>query len=473
MPLERKNKMDERQEKYKNLTKEFAEKIIALQYDDFSEEVKQRARQLFADGIAVAVAGSYQEAPPKILAENIREMGGEEQASVIGLGFKTSMTQAAMINGSSMHVLDYEPMWNPPNHQLSTCLPAILALAEYRGFDGRQIMTAMIKSVETMCAIRAASNQKNLNNVPFHPPGMVGPFGAAVGAAHLLKLDLPTLCNALGIVGSRCGTLMANTGTYTKSLHCGQSSYAGLDSALLAEKGFTGNPDILEAPKGYIVSFFGYEDFDVDLLLSYGKSFRIVNPGFEIKPYPSNFATHAAINAGIELHNKIDNIDNIEKIHMRGVYLPYVNRPNPKSGLDGKFSVQYTAVRALMDGEVTLDSFTDEARFNPAVVKMLSKIEFEMDKDTPAEIGKGYFDMTVIMKDGNESTAHGYSPKNNRFGRDLLPWNEHVVKLKSCLGTRLDEKKVQKVIGFCEKIDELDVNSFRKLMDIIRCEEDV
>ncbi len=467
--------MDEMQDGYKNLTKEFAEKVTALQYEDFTGELKQRGRQLFADGIAVAVAGSYQEAPPRILAENAKEMGGGRQASVIGLGFKTSMSQAAMINGSSMHVLDYEPMWNPPNHQLSTCLPAILALAEYRGLDGRQVMTAMIKGIETMCAIRAASNQKNLNNVPFHPPGMVGPFGAAAGAAHLLGLDPDALCSAFGIVGSRCGTLMANTGTHTKSLHCGQSSYAGLDSALLAQKGFTGNTDILEAPKGYIVSFFGYQDFDVELLKGYGKNYRIVAPGFEIKPYPSNFATHAAINAGLELYGKIGGaagMDNIRKIRMKGVYLPYVNRPNPKSGLDGKFSVQYTAVRALMDGAVTLDSFTDEARFDPAVEKLLSQIEFEMDRDTPAEIGKGYFDMTVVLGDGTELTARGYSPKSNRFGQELLPWEQHVIKLRNCLGTRLNGEKTQRVIELCARIDGLDAGEFRELMDIIRCEEE-
>lgn len=463
--------MGDVQEKYRDLTEKFAGKITALQYKDFSGELKQRARQLFADGIAVAVAGSYQEAPPKILAENAREMGGAAQASVIGLGFKTSMAQAAMINGSSMHVLDYEPMWNPPNHQLSTCLPAILALAEYRGLDGRQVMTAMVKGIETMCAVRAASNQKNLNDVPFHPPGMVGPLGATAGAAHLLGLDTLALRNALGIAGSRCGTLMANTGTHTKSLHCGQSSSAGLDSALLAEKGFTGNTDILEAPKGYIVSFFSYEDFDADLLPGYGENFRIVDPGFEIKPYPSNFATHAAVNAGIELHDRIGSIDAVEKIHMRSVYLPYVNRPNPKSGLDGKFSAQYTAVRALMDGTVTLDSFTDAARFDPTVEKLLSKIEFEMDRDTPAEIGKGYFDMTVTLKDGAELTARGYSPKSNRFGQTLLPWNEHVIKLKSCLGTRLNETKLQRVIDLCAGIDALDAGEFHELMDIIRCEE--
>jgi aconitate decarboxylase len=456
--------------RFQDLTKRFARQITALRYDDFPEELRQRGRQLFADGIAVAVAGSYQEAPPKLLAANAREMGGAEQATVIGLDFKTSIAQAAMINGGSMHVLDFEPMWNPPNHQLSTCLPAALALAEHRGADGEAVMTAMIKGIETMCAVRAASNQKNLNDVPFHPPGMVGPLGATVAAAHLLELDERQLRNALGIVGSRCGSMMANTGTHTKCLHCGQASYVGLDSALLAEKGFTGNVDILEAAKGYIASFFTYEDFDVDRLLGYGREFRILKPGFEIKPYPSNFATHGPINAGIELHGKIDSVDDIVAIHMRGTYLPYVDRLFPKTGLDGKFSVQYTAVRALMDGAVTLDTFTDEARFDPGVERLLSMIEFDTDQSVPAEIGKGYFQLRLTMKDGSELSTYGYSPKSNRFGEDLLPWEEHKVKLRSCLATRLNETVVERVIDLCARVDSLDAAELRGLMELVRCE---
>ncbi|HWR06568.1 MmgE/PrpD family protein [Sporomusa sp.] len=456
-------------ESIQGLTKRICEKIIAFQYDDFSDELKKRSRQIFADGIAVAVAGSFQEAPPKIMAENAREMGGKEQASVIGLGFKTSMTQASMINGGSMHVLDYEPMWNPPNHQLSTCLPAILAVAENRGRSGKEVLTGLVKGVEMMCCMRAASNQTNLNNVPFHPPGMVGPLGATVGAAHVMGLDIDKLRYALGIVGSRCGSLMANTGTHTKCLHCGQSSYVGLDSALLAEKGFTGNTDIFEAANGYVVSFFGIDDFNEEVLLSYGEKSRIVDPGYEVKPYPSNFATHAPINAALELREKIDSISNIERIVMVGVNLPYVNRPFPKTGLDGKFSVQYTAVRALIDGKVTLDSFTDEARFAPEVDMLLNKLEFTMDPNIPAEIGKANMYMTIHLKDGNALSTVGYAPRNNNFGKEPLPWEEHLAKLRSCFSTRLNPVKTERAIDLCASIDSLRTEEFKELMDIIRC----
>src|SRR5690348_8505374 len=112
-----------------SVTRTLCEKIAATQFDAMTQPALAAARQLVLDGIAVAVAGSG-EPPITILAEHYRSMGGSPQASVIGRGFRTSSVTAAALNGASMHVLDFEPMWSPANHALSTTLSAILALAQ-------------------------------------------------------------------------------------------------------------------------------------------------------------------------------------------------------------------------------------------------------------------------------------------------------------------------------------------------------
>lgn len=113
----------------KDATKTLCDRIVGITHKDLTPDAIERARQLFLDGIAVAVAGTIQEEPPSILAAHAKEMGGIEASTVIGFGFKTNPVQATYVNGSSMHVLDFEPMWSPANHQLSTSLPGILALA--------------------------------------------------------------------------------------------------------------------------------------------------------------------------------------------------------------------------------------------------------------------------------------------------------------------------------------------------------
>jgi len=106
-----------------------------------------------------------------------------------------------------MHVLDYEPMWNPANHSLSTTLPALLALAEMLGrrrsvtshrLDGRRLLTALVLGIEAQQRMRLASGQLEPGGLMFHPPGAVGAFGSAVACGVLLGLDAATLAQAVG-----------------------------------------------------------------------------------------------------------------------------------------------------------------------------------------------------------------------------------------------------------------------------------
>ena len=180
------------------VTADLCDKIVATTFDSLTPEAVTKARRLVLDGIAVAVAGSREDAIG-ILADHYKALGGTPDAVVLGLGFRTSATAAAVLNGASMHVLDFEPMWNPANHALSTTLPAILSLAESRKLAGRDIVTALVKGIEMAGWIRAASHH---GAIRFHPPGMVGPMGASVAAGHVLGLNAGQQAHALGIAAS-------------------------------------------------------------------------------------------------------------------------------------------------------------------------------------------------------------------------------------------------------------------------------
>jgi 2-methylcitrate dehydratase PrpD len=99
-------------------------------------------------------------------------MGGNNQCSVFGQGFKTSPVMAAFANGVAGHVLDYEVMWHPATHATSPTLPGILALAESRQQTGPEIITALVTGFEVQGRIRVASADLDLHG--FHPPGLVG-----------------------------------------------------------------------------------------------------------------------------------------------------------------------------------------------------------------------------------------------------------------------------------------------------------
>jgi 2-methylcitrate dehydratase PrpD len=192
-----------------SITSQLCEKIAATGYADLGASAIAAARRLALDGIAIAIAGTEEETI-QILAAHFKEQGGAPQATAIGNGFRLNTVSAAALNGASAHVLDFEPMWSPANHALSTTLAGVLALAEARSLDGRDVLTALVKGIEMQGWIRQASGQFEARKIRFHPPGAAGPLGSAVAAGHLLGLDAGRLANAVGIAASRAGRSSPN-----------------------------------------------------------------------------------------------------------------------------------------------------------------------------------------------------------------------------------------------------------------------
>lgn len=450
-------------------THALCELIVSIQFEDLNEQVRNLATQLFLDGIAVAVAGARQEKPPQILADYVREQGGTPQATVFNFGFRAPLTQAAYVNGASMHVLDYEPMWNPPNHQLSTCLPAILALAEHLQADGASVLTALVKGIETMSRLRwAAPRQRDLTVIDFHPPGIVGPMGAAVASSHLLGLDAEAMGRALGIVASRCSALWPNNGTDTKCLHCGLASSNGLEAALLASRGFNSNPDILGAPRGYVDTFFDRDEFLWDELMAFGNPYRMANPGYAIKMWPSQFGTHYIFTACFELRDQITSIDDIHSVVITCPPLDYPNRPRPATGLAGKFSWQYAAALALLDPEIGLQSFTDERRFAPDMEALLPRVSlyqpegfnFSMD-------GCGDpFVVNIELVSGRQLQATCNGPRGS-WGKEPITPEEHCVKLRECLSLGLPTDDVDDILALGKRLAELTTTELSTLIRLL------
>jgi aconitate decarboxylase len=447
-----------------SVTRDLCEIIAATRFESLGGQCVRRVKQAIADGIAVAAAGSLQE-PVVLLAQHVQSLGGEPRATVWGYGFKTSPVQAAYVNGVATHVLDFEPMALPPTHSISPTVPVALALAEAENLSGREVVTAVAKGLEIQARILFAANEFKPEALRFHPPGTAGVMGAAVTAGHLLGLDRDRLAHALGIAGSRAGALLANIGSMTKATHCGYAAASGLDAALLAARGFTAHPDILGAPRGFVETFFPQE-FDRRKLLGYGKPFRVVEPGLAIKIYPSQFATHWAIAAALELQPKITDPARIARVVMRTPVMTYCDRAQPATGLEGKFSFQYTAAAALLDGEVGIDSFTDARRFRSDMVALLGKIELVQDPDIPGEWRGMRVAIEAELRDGRKLKAACDGPRGV-WGQPQLTAKDHEAKLRDCLGHLLDARRITRLLVMLDTLERQPARGIRTLVSLL------
>lgn len=447
-----------------NPTLSIAERVCPINYSDLNKDTIAMVKRLVADGVAVAIAGSAEE-PPRILADFAANQGRAQRATVWGFGFKTTPVEAAYVNAASMHVLDFEPMSNPPTHAVSPTVPVAFALAESRHTDGREIIAACAKGFEMQGRVLLAADPKR-GSLPFHTPGVIGVMGSTVAAAHMMKLTPLQLTHALGVATSRCGGLSANTGSMVKCTHCGNVAAAGVEAAGLAARGFTANPDIFGAPHGYVDTFFKTH-FDYDLLMQYGDPYRCVDPGMAIKFYPSKYPTHFAITAALDARAGVNDVANIRAVRIVTPEILDANRPKPRNGLEGKFSFQYVAAAALLDGVIGSNTFTDERRFSADMVALLDKITIEQDASQSRDTRNMQVSIDVTMKDGTVVSRTCRKPPGT-WG-EPIPAALHEAKIRECLSVRLAEPKLSQVIEMLDHLERLASPDVADLCALLAC----
>ena len=438
-----------------NPTKTLSEFVASSRYDDFDDCVVEAAKIAILDGVANMLAGSTQELA-SIVGRYVQDMGGSTQSSVVGWGFKTNAPSAAFANGVFGHCLDFEIQGYPPTHGTSSCLPAALALGEERLTNGKAIIEAYVMGWEIQGRLRAASAA--FSNPAYHPPGLVGPLGGAVAGAKVLGLDAWHIQMAMGIAASRTGGLTANTGTMVKSTHTGNAARMGAEAAILAAAGYTSSDSILEAPNGYSDALFdGNMDWEM-LTNGLGVSYRLVDPGFDIKRFPAQVHMQNPIEAVLNLlesHSlRADDVENLT-VHTGG---RGHSGSLPASGLDGKFSIEYCAAAALLDGKVGIETFTDDRRFSPDMEETLGKIQVEPGNHDSADAK-----VTALLKDGSSAAAECRGFRGS--ARNPMSRDERMDKVIDCIGRVLTDQDADRLVSLIEGLE--NVADISEIMDLI------
>jgi 2-methylcitrate dehydratase PrpD len=442
-------------------TQTLAQFIVDTRYDKLPASVVDAAKIAILDGVANMLAGSTQDLAA-IIGQYVKALGGTPESTVIGWGFKTNAPSAAFANGVFGHCLDYEIQGFPPTHGTSSCLPAALALGESLKASGKTIIEAYVLGWEIQGRLRAASAPAA--NPAFHPPGMVGPLGGAASSAKVLGLDPHQTLMALGIAASRTGGLTANTGTMVKSTHPGNAARMGAEAAMLAKMGYTSSEIVLEAPNGYAAALFqGKLDWDL-LTRGLGESYRLVDPGFDIKRFPAQVYMQNPIEAVLNLRQRYglqaDMVDQLT-IYRQG---RGHSGPLPQSGLDGKFSVEYCAAVALLDGRVVIDSFTDQRRFSADMEETLRKIRVE-----PVEPEPGVVTVTARLKDGStvSDDCRGFTGS----AANPMTREERMDKVWDCVGRALSTQDAERVIALLEDLENVpDISAMMQIIGQARTE---
>ena len=275
---------------------------------------------------------------------------------------------------------------------------------------------------------------------------MFGPLGGAAASAKVLGLDPHQTQIALGIAASRTGGLTANTGTMCKSTHPGNAARMGAEAGMLAAAGFTASDQILEAPRGYAEALFnGNMDWDV-VTQGLGDPFRLVDPGFDIKRFPAQRGMQDPIEAVLNLGERYElQADMVDELILQTSGRGH-SGSLPRTGLDGKFSVEYCAATALLDGRVVIDSFTDQRRFAPDMEETLRKTRVQTDGPE-----SGPVKATAKLKDGR--TVSDECQTFTGSAGNPMSREQRLAKVWDCIGRVLGDRDGGRMLALVEDLE--------------------
>ena len=438
------------------VTRVLAEFVADTKSEAIEEDARIQARRAMLDTLGVTLAGAAEDAS-EIVAAMVKEQGGAQETAVLGHGFRAPAAEAALVNGTSGHALDFDDVsMSMRGHPSVPLVPAILALGEKLGSSGREVIDAFVLGFEVQCKIGRLISGPHYT-LGWHPTSTFGTLGAAAACARLMRLDGAQTQAALGIAASLASGARRNFGSMTKPLHAGWAARNGVVASTLASGGFTADAEALEAPDGWLNAASGGAEFDVSALPNLGDPWEVVSPGIGVKLYPCCYFTHLAIDAALQLREALKGdaggIESIVVSVSPGTMM-VLRKTLPESGLEGKFSMEYCVAAALADGAVTLGSFTDEAVERPDAKRLTALVRIAEDgPPTKVALG-GSAVVSITLADGRTvSSPRTEIPRGdpqNPLSREQL-----AAKFADCAAPVLRTEAIEEAIELIASLDEI------------------
>jgi 2-methylcitrate dehydratase PrpD len=431
-----------------DVTRRLAQYIVAAKPQDLPEAVRKEATRTLLNWAGCAVGGSRHETVD-IAITALKPFSGPAQASVLGRRERMDVMHAALMNGISSHIFDFDDTHlKTIIHPAGPVASAILALSEHQPVSGRDFLHALVLGVETECRIGNAVYPEHYD-IGWHITGTAGVFGAAAAAGKLLGLTEQQMVWALGLAATQPVGLREMFGTMTKSFHPGRAAQNGLTAAFLASRNFTSSDQGIEAKRGWANT--------LSTAHHYGQITEKLGQTYEIslntyKPFACGIVIHPAIDACIQLRNQYKltaaQIDRIE-LRVHPLVLELTGKKTPQTGLEGKFSVYHAAAVAIVEGAAGEKQFSDRTVRDAAIVALRDRVSTVVD---PA-IHEEQVRVSITLKDGRRLEQY----IEHAVGSLQKPMTDAALEAKfaDLADGVLPKSQVRKLMDLCWGVEKL------------------
>ena len=428
-------------------TRALARFVTTCSSDAIPAQVRSEAKRSLINWMGCALGGAHHEAVERAL-DAMKPFSGPPNATVIGRADRLDGLNAALLNGMSAHVLDFDDTHlRTLLHPSVAVAPALLALAERKRLKGSAFVDAFVLGVDIACRIANAIYASH--NVSWYITGTAGVFGAAAAAGRVLDLDEQRMAWAFGIAATQAAGLREMAGTMCKSFVHGRAAQNGMLAALLAEQGFTSSPRAIEAPRGFAHVLASVSDLDA-VTEGLGEHFEILLNTY--KPYACGVVCHPVIDGCLKLRDKRGvELAAIARVDLRvhPLALELTGIREPRGGLESKWSIYHSAAVAIRDGSAGEEQYTDERVRDPDVAALRAKVHATAD----ASLRDDEAHVSIALANGSALEEH----IEHATGSADNPLSDHGLeqKFRALADGVLPQARVETLIATCWRVDEL------------------
>jgi 2-methylcitrate dehydratase PrpD len=441
--------------------KTFADYGSTLASANLSDSVRHHTKRALVDLFACLIPGGHSPSTG-IIARALSDELGHGKAYVFGVDTLASPRNAALLNGMSAHVLEFDDIYREAvYHPGAPIVAAAMAIGQARGATGLDIMRAVVAGYEISTRIGAACQPAHYKF--WHTTGTIGTFGAAAAAATLLRLDAKAYADALGTAGTLAAGLQHAyaSETMSKPLHAGRAAEAGCLAALSAAEGLTGAVDILDGSAGFGKAMSANVDW-TKAVAGLGEIFNITAMTF--KNHGCCGHTFAAIDGALRVCRdnglKPDDIKSV-RIGTYQIALDVTDRPEVTNASEARFSLQYVVASVILLGSVRLSAFQPDRLADPAIRTMMDRIQLSVDPECDAAFPRRSAKVEIDTTDGRTFTHY----QTTRIGDPDAPLSDQQLndKFHELVAPALDRVSAEAILASLWRFEELSTHDVARL----------
>jgi 2-methylcitrate dehydratase PrpD len=434
--------------------------LVSTRYEDLPPVAIEHAKMIVASTLASAAPGSLIDSA-RIVRALAEEQGGRPQATIWYDGAKLPSNEAARVNAmqSDASASDDSDLRNVA-HSGTTLAATGLAIGEQTRTSGRDLLTAIVTGYEAAGRVGEA-----LASQPGFHASVIVAFAGTVAAARLLGLTDEQTANAISLTATSMGGIGIGTNSWAREYHAGNAALTGINTALAASRGFTANPDMLEARRGFL-DVIGGDDSDASRLVrDLGAEWDIVTH-LAIKLVPGAHAFHPAVEAAVNAAREADVApDRIASILVSGPQLGSVGGEAPPADLiEAIHSLPYFLASAVADRDFSWVHATPDKIASPAMAQLIGRV-----RSDPAPPAVDYAwswggTVTIVTTSGQRYTSTVDAPRGS--GPRGIQWRDVDAKYRALMpDSGLSSNRTEQILAMIHELEDVgDVNDLTRLL---------